>query len=108
MGRWQGGPTRTGGRGHVSKAIRNRRATQKKSQATAAKPKGFRRQCTGSKFNNTNPVAPIHRFQLVSIRSLWPVGRNENVFGLQFFHQLAHQSALELGLSYAMPRVKVN
>jgi hypothetical protein len=61
-----------------------------------------------SKFNNANPVAPIHRFQLVSIRPLRPVGRSENVFGLQLFHQLTHQSALELGLGYAMPRVKVN
>jgi hypothetical protein len=61
-----------------------------------------------SKFNNTNAVAPIHRFQLMSMRSLWPVGRNENVFGPQFFNQLAHQSALEPGLSHAIPRVKVN
>ena len=50
----------------------------------------------------------MHRFQLVSIRPLRPVGRSENVFGLQFFHQLTHQAALELGLGYAMPRVKVN
>jgi len=28
MGRRQGGPSRTGGRGRISEAIRNRRATQ--------------------------------------------------------------------------------
>jgi hypothetical protein len=61
-----------------------------------------------SKFHDANPVAPIHRYQLESIRPLRPVGRSENVLGLQFFNQLAHQSALELGLGYGMPRVKVN
>jgi hypothetical protein len=36
------------------------------------------------------------------------VGRSENVFGLQLFHQLSQHSALELGRGYAMPRVKVS
>ena len=60
------------------------------------------------KFNNANPVAPIHRFQLMSIGPLRPVKRSENVFGLHLFDQFTHHSALELGLGYAMTRVKVN
>jgi len=61
-----------------------------------------------SKFNNADCAGPTDHFQLISIRPLRPVRRSENVLGLQRFHQLAHQSALELGLGYAMPRVKVN
>src|SRR6516162_9501311 len=60
------------------------------------------------KFNNANPVAPIHRFQLLSIGPLRPVKRSENVFGLHLFDQFTHHSALDLGLGNAMTRVKVN
>src|ERR1700736_6666573 len=44
MGRWQGGPSRTGGRGRMSKSIRNRRATQPpahfQTQSSGPRPVG--------------------------------------------------------------------